>query len=76
MRISFGSSKHFRRRGIGKGVMQATEQQARALGLSGVYLWTESWQAPAFYQKLGYERFVEFEHFLPGHQRLGFRKYL
>jgi hypothetical protein len=46
------------------------------MGLTGIYLWTQSWQAGGFYAKLGYEQFTEFADFPPGHSRLGFRKYL
>jgi ribosomal protein S18 acetylase RimI-like enzyme len=68
--------KSFRRSGIGKAVLQQAEEKAHDLGLTGIYLWTESWQAPGFYRKLGYEQFAEFDNFPPGHKRLGFRKYL
>ncbi len=57
-------------------VMLAAEEQARNMKLTGIYLWTESWQAPGFYKKLGYSQFVEFRNFPPGHSRLGFCKYL
>jgi len=68
--------KPFRGCGIGRAVMQRAEERARELGLAGIYLWTQSWQAPGFYSKLGFESFVVFENCPPGHQRLGFRKYL
>jgi GNAT superfamily N-acetyltransferase len=68
--------KPFRRAGIGKAVLSKAEEKARNLGLTGIYLWTQSWQAPEFYSKLGYEQFAEFDNFPPGHKRLGFRKYL
>jgi GNAT superfamily N-acetyltransferase len=68
--------KPFHGSGIGKAVLWKAEEKARNLGLTGIYLWTESWQAPEFYQQLGYEQFAEFDNFPPGHKRLGFRKYL
>jgi len=68
--------KPFRGSGIGRAVMQKAEETARELGLSGIYLWTQSWQAPGFYSKLGFENFVVFDNFPPPHKRLGFRKYL
>jgi GNAT superfamily N-acetyltransferase len=68
--------KTFRRHGIGKAVLQKAEEKAYDLSLTGIYLWTQSWQAPCFYQKLGYDQFAEFDNFPPGHKRLGFRKYL
>jgi GNAT superfamily N-acetyltransferase len=66
----------FRGRGIGTDVMRAVEERARSMRLTGIYLWTETWQAPVFYEKLGYTQFVELKDFPPGHKRLGFRKYL
>lgn len=56
--------------------MNAAELRASERKLTGIYFWTESWQAPRFYAKLGYEQFVEFKNCPPGHSRLGFRKYL
>jgi N-acetylglutamate synthase-like GNAT family acetyltransferase len=68
--------KPLRRLGVGRGVLEEAERQARDLGLTGIYVWTQSWQAPDFYRKLGYRQFAEFENFPPGHERIGFRKYL
>ena len=68
--------EEFRGQGIGSDVMKAGEDRARDMKLTGIYLWTETWQAPLFYQKLGYSQYVEFKDFPPGHCRLGFRKYL
>jgi len=65
-----------RGQGIGKALMDKVEETAREKKLTGLYLWTESWQAPEFYKKLGFEEFVEFKDFPPGHKRFGFRKYL
>jgi len=64
------------RQGIGSALMSRAEEMARAKQLTGVYLWTASWQAEGFYKKLGYEEFGRFENFPPGHTRFGFRKYL
>ncbi len=68
--------EEFRRRGIGAKVMKAAEAKAREMKLGGIYLWTETWQAPDFYAKLGYQQFVEFKNCPPGHSRIGFRKNL
>jgi GNAT superfamily N-acetyltransferase len=68
--------EEFRRRGVGSEIMRAAEARARQMNLSGIYLWTASWQAPLFYEKLGYTQFTEFRDFPPGHIRFGFRKYL
>ena len=69
-------AEEFRGQGIGTRVMRAAEERARQMKLTGIYLWTQTWQAPGFYKKLGYTQFVEFQDFPPGHSRLGFRKYL
>lgn len=61
---------------IGKGVLQQAEMTARNRHLTGICLWTASWQAPGFYKKLGFEQFAELDNFPPGRKRIGFRKYL
>jgi GNAT superfamily N-acetyltransferase len=68
--------EEFRGQDVGTRVMQAAEERAKEMKLTGIYLWTQTWQAPLFYAKLGYTQFVEFEDFPPGHSRFGFRKYL
>lgn len=68
--------KAFRGSGIGRHVLQIAEQTGRNWSLTGIYLRTQSWQAPGFYRKLGFEQFAEFDNFPPGHKRLGCRKYL
>lgn len=64
-----------RRKGLGTEVMSIAEDKAKEMKLTGLYLWTESWQATGFYEKLGYKPFVEFNDFPPGHKRYGFRRY-
>ena len=68
--------KPFRGRGIGTEVLQTAEKTARDRRLTGICLWTASWQAPDFYKQLGFEQFAEFDNFPPGRKRIGFRKYL
>ncbi|QLE86404.1 GNAT family N-acetyltransferase [Shewanella sp. Scap07] len=62
--------------GLGKQLMQGAESYAAELQLSGLWLWTQSWQAPGFYQRLGFIEFTRFEDFPKGHSRIGLRKTL
>jgi len=63
-----------RHQGIGRKLMLAAESEAQARRCNGIYLWTQSFQAPDFYQKLGYQVFVQFPDFPTGHQRIGLMK--
>ncbi len=65
-----------RREGLGRKLMQLAEEFAESEGLSGIWLWTQSWQAEGFYRRLGYEEFTRFDNFPQGHCRIGFRKKL
>ena len=69
-------AQNLRGTGLGKRLMLAAEAWAVHRKLEGVWLWTQSWQAGAFYQHLGYDEFTRFENFPKGHRRIGFRKYL
>jgi len=60
--------------GLGRDLMVAVENYARAAGLAGVWLWTQSWQAEGFYRHLGYIEFTRFNDFPRGHSRIGYRK--
>lgn len=62
--------------GLGKRLMEAAEALAVSEGLEGVWLWTQSWQAEGFYQRLGYQAFTRFENFPKGYARIGLRKAL
>ncbi|MGC9460940.1 GNAT family N-acetyltransferase [Vibrio genomosp. F10] len=62
--------------GLGKQLMNKAEEFAKAQDLSGLWLWTQSWQAPVFYERLGFEEFTRFENFPTGHSRIGLRKYV
>ncbi|HIF9341218.1 TPA: GNAT family N-acetyltransferase [Photobacterium damselae] len=62
--------------GMGKQLMAKAEAYAKEQHLSGLWLWTQSWQAPKFYQSLGFEEFTRFDNFPTGHSRIGLRKFL
>jgi GNAT superfamily N-acetyltransferase len=62
-----------RRKGIGRRLMKQAEDKARELGLTGIEVWTQNWQAPEFYRKLGYDEFAVIDDFTPGGKRHAFR---
>jgi GNAT superfamily N-acetyltransferase len=55
--------------GLGRKLLLAAEQKARERNVKHAYLDTFSFQAPEFYQKLGYSVFGELKDFPPGHAR-------
>lgn len=60
--------------GYGQRLMELAEAEARNRGAKHAYLDTFSFQAPGFYEKLGYEVFGKLRDFPPGHQRYYLRK--
>jgi len=58
--------EHLRRTGLGTSLLHQAEDIARARDCIGVYLDTFAFQAPDFYQKLGYTIFGELKDFPPG----------
>jgi GNAT superfamily N-acetyltransferase len=48
-----------RRDGLGTRMIRMAEDEARRLGARGVWLYTTSFQAKPFYEKLGYAEFAE-----------------
>ena len=58
-----------RRSGLGTALMEKAEAEARKRGVRKAYLNTFSFQAPAFYKKLGYKQFGRLNDFPAGHSR-------
>jgi ribosomal protein S18 acetylase RimI-like enzyme len=69
-------SEGLRGQGVGTKLMKQAENEAQERGCHSAYLWPQDFEAPGFYEKLGYKRYVTFENFIPGHQRIGFMKRL
>ncbi len=66
--------KNYRSLGIAKNLMKSAEEYSVSHDLTGLWLWTQSWQAAEFYEKLDFVEFARFDDFPKGHQRIGFRK--
>lgn len=65
-----------RGQGIGSKLMQMAEDLARESGCIGIWLDTFDFQAPQFYEKLGFSQFGELVDYPPGHKRHFFQKRL
>jgi len=68
-------SEGLRGRGVGRELMARAEARARDRGCHSAWVDTFSFQAPGFYQKLGYEEFGRLD-YPPDHQRHFLRKRL
>lgn len=66
----------WRRRGLGRAMLTAAEQEAIKRGCKYAFLDTTSFQALPFYLKLGYTIFGELGDFPPGHKRYFLKKTL
>ncbi|CAI8758368.1 GNAT family N-acetyltransferase [Pseudomonas sp. IT-P294] len=65
-----------RGQGLGSKLMRMAEEVAREKECVGVWLDTFDFQAPGFYQKLGYSELGQIVDYPPGHKRLFFQKRL
>jgi ribosomal protein S18 acetylase RimI-like enzyme len=61
--------QRFRREGIGRELLRRAEALALEQGCDVIYLDTFDYQAPGFYEKLGFKVFGKLEDYPPGHQR-------
>jgi GNAT superfamily N-acetyltransferase len=66
--------EHLRGTGLGARMMAMVEQEARNRGCKGGVLYTISFQAPGFYQRLGWEVFGTIPCDPPGTARVFLRK--
>ncbi|MGD9405831.1 MAG: GNAT family N-acetyltransferase [Anaerolineae bacterium] len=66
--------EEYRGQGYGHRLLTLAEEKARDRGARHVHLDTFSFQAPAFYEKHGYEVFGELQDFPAGHLRYYMRK--
>lgn len=69
-------SHDHRHKGFGTAIMQAADTEARRRGVKNIYLDTFSFQAPAFYARLGYREFGRLDDFPAGHYRCWLTKAL
>lgn len=65
-----------RGQGFGRELLAAAERQAFEQGCQYAYLTTYSFQAPQFYQKMGYEIVAEIKDYPPGHTKYTLKKAL
>lgn len=69
--------KAYRKRGLGKKLLDLLEEKIKLLGIKYIWTWTADYEASSFYQKQGYQIFTTFKNFYPsGHSRVGLIKKL
>jgi ribosomal protein S18 acetylase RimI-like enzyme len=65
-----------RGQGLGSGLLRQAEAVARERNCLGIWLDTFSFQAPCFYEKLGFTRFGQIDSYPPNHSRMYYMKSL
>ena len=69
--------KEYRFQNLGSRLLKSMEEKIIKVGVNRIYTWTAGYEAPKFYQKLGYKIFAEMEHwYSEGYSRIGLRKNL
>ena len=66
----------FRGQGLGTELLRQAQEIARKRGCIGVWLHTGSFQAPGFYEKLGFTAFGTVPDYPPGHATIYYSKRL
>jgi len=72
----FWIDEKYRGQGLGQRLIGAAEDEARRRGAKNVYLDTFSFQAPGFYEKLGYREFGRLNDYPAGYFRAWMTKAL
>ena len=72
----FWVSESSRNKGLGSEILHRAEDEAIKRGCHSAYLYTQSYGAPNFYEKLGYKKFITLANCPPGHEQIGFMKRL
>ncbi len=71
-----GVPKQLRGQSLGRALVAQAEHEAETCGCAGVWVDTFSFQAPGFYERLGYVRFGELPNYPDAETRIFFRKML
>ncbi len=66
----------FRGQGLGRELLQKAEAIARKRGCIGMWLYTATFQAPGFYEKLGFKSFGVIPKYAAGHENIYYSKRL
>lgn len=69
--------KDLRAQGLGRTLLNNLEKEIQLVGVTKIWTWTAGYEAPGFYQRLGYEIFAEMETwYSDGSSRVGLMKKL